>query len=108
MTQEEKDAALGRALRAKSEGIKKLAELRSHASHIGGQFSTLGAMLTSEPESIQFEGQPPIKTKSAFRILAPFRFSAFDAHEIAALVEEIRDATADLERLTVEAAKYGF
>ena len=108
MTPEDKDAALGRAVRAKSEGIKRLAELRSHAAHIGAQFSTLGAMLVSEPENIQFEGEPEIKAKSTFHQLAPFRFSVFDAHEVAALAGEIRTATLDLERLTSEAAKYGF
>ena len=108
MTPEDRDAALGRAVRAKSEGIKRLAELRSHASHLGGQFSTLGAMLATEPESIQFEGEPKITAKSAFQLLAPFRFSAFNAHEIAALASEIRTATVEMERLTAEAAKYGF
>lgn len=108
MTPEDKDAALGRAIRAKSEGIRRLAELRSHAAHIGAQFSTLGAMLTSEPENIQFEGEPEIKARSSFHLLAPFRFSILDAQKVAALAGEIRAATAELEQLTVEAAKYGF
>ena len=65
-------------------------------------------MLTSEPENIQFEGEPEIKAKSAFHLLAPFRFAAFDAREVDALAGEIRTATVDLERLIIEAAKYGF
>lgn len=108
MTPDDKDAALGRAVRAKSEGIRRLAELRSHAAHIGAQFSTLGAVLTSEPENIQFEGEPEIKAKSTFHLLAPFKFAVFDAREVAALAGELRAATVDLERLMIDAAKYGF
>jgi hypothetical protein len=106
MTQEDKDAAFGRATRVLREATKKLAELRSHASNIGTRFETLGAMLTKQPENIQFDGDPPIKTDSAFRQLQPFRFEDFNSRDIANLAEQIRITTTEVERLTAEVAKY--
>lgn len=108
MTQEDRDAALGRAVRTKAEAIKKLAELRSHAKHLGTQFNNLGSMLSDEPENIWFEGNAPIKkTKSAFQQLAPFKFADFDPQEVADLAEQIRAAIDEVERLTAEAAQFG-
>jgi hypothetical protein len=108
MTQEDRDAALGRAFRAKTEAIRKLAELRSHAKHLGTQFSNLGAMLTDESENIWFEGNESVKkTKSAFRQLAPFKFADFNPREVADLVEQIRVAMDEAERCKAEAAEFG-
>jgi hypothetical protein len=108
MTQEDRDAALGRAIRAKTEAIRNLAELRSHAKHLGTQFSSLGAMLTHESENIWFEGNAPVKiTKSAFRQLAPFKFADFNPREVADLAEQIRDAMDAAERFAAEAADFG-
>src|ERR1700734_355198 len=107
MTQEDRDAALGRAIREKSEAVKKLAELRSHARHLGLQFGTLGEMLGHEPENIQFEGKPLEKTRSRFQQLAPFKFADFDPQEVADLAEQIKVAMDEVERLTAEAAQFG-
>jgi predicted YcjX-like family ATPase len=108
MTQEDRDAAIGRAFRTKTAAIRNLAELRSHAKHLGMQFSNLGAMLTDESENIWFEGNAPIKkTGSAFTQLAPFKFTDFNPREIADLAEQIRIAMDEVERVTAAAAEFG-
>ena len=108
MTQQDRDAALGRAIREKAEAVKRLAELRSHAQHLGMHFGNLGSMLRDEPENIWFEGNAPIKkTKSAFHQLAPFKFADFNAHEVTDLAEQIKVAMDEVERLTAEVAKFG-
>ena len=105
MTKEEL-AEIGLAVVAKDEAKQKLAKLRGRATELGTRFSTLGAILSSEPETIKFEEKVNQKLRSGFRLLEPLRFADFDPHEVDALAQEIRTATAEEERLAIKVAKY--
>jgi hypothetical protein len=108
MTEEQRATVVGLAVIAKDEAKKKLAALRALASGVGTRFSTLGAALSTTPETIKFEEKVIQKVHSGFQPLEPLRFTDFDPYEVNRLAEDIRAAIAELERLTVEAAKHGF
>jgi hypothetical protein len=108
MTQEDRATVIGLAVMAKDAAEKTLAGLRGHAGRLGTRFSTLGAILSTNPESIRFEEKTIQKVQVGFQRLEALRFTDFDPYEIDALAEEIRTASVELEKAKAEAAKYGF
>ena len=108
MTQDDRDAALGRAVRTKTEAVRKLAELRAHAAHIGNRYRILAEMICSEPENIRFDEKTAPRMQSGFRPIDPLRIAEFDAHAITTLADDIRAAIADAEHANAEVAKLGY
>jgi hypothetical protein len=108
MTQADRDAVVGRAVIAKTEAQKRLAELRAHAVHIGNRYRILAEMICSEPENIRFDEKTAIRLQSGFRPFEPLRIVEFDAQTIATLADDIRAAIVEVERTNSEAAKLGY
>ena len=108
MTQDDRAAVIGRAMIAKQDAQKNLAELRAHAAYLGNRYRILAEMICSEPENIRFDEKAAPRLQSGFRPLEPLRIAEFDAYALATLADEIRTAIAESDRAKAEAAKLGY
>src|SRR5690349_17456953 len=102
MTQEEKDAVFGRAVREYDEAKKELATLREKARQIASYLARLCEKLKMRPESVIFEGKsydarfsPEAQVHTYYdsreRREFPFKTSLINGEEIANLVKTIQD-----------------
>jgi len=108
MTHEDRAAVIGRAMIAKQDAQRNLAELRAHAAHVGNRYRILAEMICSEPENIRFDEKTAPRLQSGFRPIEPLRIAEFDIQSIATLADGIRSAIAEAERANAEAAKLGY
>jgi hypothetical protein len=101
MSEEQKDAVVGRVVRERKETETRLALLEREAHNLGQNFSQLGQLLLSRPTSIVFGNQPSTPQQQVFNP------AHFDIQGVVRLTEEIRETAKRYESLKLEAAKFG-
>ncbi len=106
MVDEEKDAALGKAMRLYKEAHEQLAKLRAEAKFIGNVFSKLGQGLAGSPELLLAQGQPH---ESRFHGGTTFNLAEVaTAERIVALTSEIRTKIVEIGDLQKALGKMGY
>jgi len=91
MTEEQRDATVGRVTREKKEADRDLAALRSEAVRLAAIFSRLGQVLKEHPEHVIFEGEP-FSTALGPVVQSIFRITDIDGGYTKNLVADIRAA----------------
>ena len=106
MSQEEKDAVIGRVAREKAESAKQVTLLRAEAGRIGRLFKEVGNRLETEPEYVVFHG---VSTDTQYCRLDDtiFDLMHLDSRQVVKLTTDLRDAVNKLKRLQKEAADLG-
>jgi hypothetical protein len=104
MSQEERDATIGRVVREKKETEKQIATLEAATQHLGEIFATIGAMLKNQPAQVTFNG---VSTDAKYSHPPYFDARDIDGGQIIKLTNELRSALDRLERLKAEAEKLG-
>ena len=107
MGPDEKEAIGIRTIRSRDNLRAHLAYLHAEARYLGKKMSSLGLLLCNEPARIEFEDAkyPALYQAAAPRIeSAPDVFKAVevDGNRIAALAQEIRDVSKEIEALERE------
>lgn len=107
MSEDQRDATLGRVLRERKGLQSYLAELDADARKISQRFEELGEMLDQSPQDVWFYGQ-----LAGIKGYAPrstsFNLADFDIQRIVDITNEIRSTREKLDGLNSEASKFGF
>jgi predicted nucleic acid-binding Zn-ribbon protein len=107
MSEEQKDAVIGRVLRERKETQTHLAALKAEATRLGRKMMQLGQLLSSNAANVVFRGQSVnIKDSSSQHTL--FAVTDFDIQRIVTLTNEIKDTIEKLDHLNDQASKLGF
>jgi len=108
MSDEQKDAVIGRVARERSEAKKHLSALRVEAMRIGHVFSDIGRHLQTDPEHVVFEREPVSAIYSNPRLdnLA-YRQSDINSDAVLKLTNEIRGTLDNVKILDEKAASVG-
>jgi len=107
MSQDQKDAIIGRLLRERKEVQSHLAKLKADAGKISQKFEELGEMLDRNPQDVWFHGELA-RIKDCAPRSKSFNIADFDIQRIIDLTDEIRTAQGKLDGLNSEASKLGF
>lgn len=108
MSDEQKDAVIGRVIREKKEAEQKLKLLNAEARHYGEIFSALGASLNASPEYIAFEREPiPVQYHSPHGNNRIYKREEIDAERLIKLTADIRATLMTLANLTEQASGLG-
>jgi hypothetical protein len=107
MTEEQKDAILGRVLRERKEVAGHLAALEADAGKISQRLGQLGKMLDRSPQDVWFQEQSAGGNGYAPRS-ASFNIADFNIQHVVDLTNEIRATREKLDRLNSEASRLGF
>jgi fructosamine-3-kinase len=105
MTEEEKDAAIGRLVLEYTEAKKAVAILKEEAHKTGKQFTELGQCLTNFPQYFSLDNEVLESPFSNQR--KNFNSSVFQPDRIKALADDLRKATKDIERLAPQIKELG-
>jgi len=106
MTEESKDAIVGRVFREKQELELALARLRIEARRLADTFSPLSQKLRDNPESVAFD-QQPIGLSYSNPTDNRFKVADIDGNKLLALTNEIRETLNRLKRINHEASTLG-
>ena len=107
MTEEGRDAAIGRVLRERKEVESHLAVLKSAAHKMSQSLAQLAQILDRNPEDAWFYGQSA-NIKGYAQRSPSFNTADFNIQRVADLTSEIRETREALDRLNSEASKLGF
>jgi hypothetical protein len=107
MSEEQKDAVIGRVLRERKETQTHLAALKAEATRFGGKLMQLGQLLSSNAANDVFRDNPSISKIPALSIPL-FAVTDFDIQRIVTLTNEIKDTIEKLDHLNDQASKLGF
>jgi len=107
MTQEDKDAALGRIVRERKEAQEQFALLNAEARRVGDELATLAGFLQGQPSIVVFEGEPVGVEYSNLAGGRIFHRKDINADAIIKLTNEIREINDKVRRLTEEARRFG-
>jgi hypothetical protein len=97
MTEEEKDAAIGKLVQEYSQAKKNVGLFKEEARKIGMQFAQLGRCLMEFPQDFTLDGQAVEGSLSVQ--IRNFDSFIFRADRIMALTNDLRKAMKDIERL---------
>jgi hypothetical protein len=106
MTQEDRDAEIGRVVREKKGAEHELEILRARAQRIGELMRSFGNMLVSRPENIQFGNisTPGSYMKSSDPI---FNSTEFSGDSLVQMVTQIREQADKVRALKEQATRLG-
>jgi len=107
MSEDQKDAIIGRLLRERKEVQGHLAALEADAGKISQRFDQLGEMLNRNPQDVWFYGQSA-DIKGYVPRSASFNMADFDMQRIIDLTNKIRSTREKLDELNSEASRFGF
>jgi hypothetical protein len=107
MSQDQKDAAIGRVLRNYKETKERLALLQAEAERIGFELSAVGETLRRWPQCLVVAGEnyDPELVKPAPTTFDP---ASLDSTRIQNLIREIRDCYAQLRTIEQQKSAMGF
>ncbi len=106
MSQDEKDAVVGRLVRERGEVQRNIATLRAEARRFGEMLHQIGQELENCPENVAFNGvEGNIKYARSARTV--FDAKDIDGSRIVKLVTDLRIALDKLDRLNQEAKSLG-
>jgi prefoldin subunit 5 len=103
---DQKDLALGRAIREKREAEAKVSRLEAKAKGAGNLLVRLGSILQSSPQHTHFEAAST-NVKMIPANTEIFKQNEIDGKQIAQLTNELRDAIEELERVKKRVQPYG-
>jgi hypothetical protein len=106
VSEEQKDAVIGRVVREKVGVEKEVALLRIEARRLGQVLYLIGKDLTERPEHVGFSGVGG-NIKYAQSSATLFEARDIDGNQIVKLVTDLRTALDKLERLNQEAKSLG-
>lgn len=107
MTQEDKDAALGRIVRERKEAQQQLVLLDTEARRIGDEFASLAGFLQSQPALVVFENEPVGVEYANLAGGRIFHRKTVNADAVIKLTNDIREVSDKLKRLNEEAQRLG-
>jgi|HubBroStandDraft_6_1064221.scaffolds.fasta_scaffold89732_2 hypothetical protein len=108
MSDEQKDAVIGKVARERAEAKKHLATLRQEADRLGKLLYEMGRQLQFEPEHVVFEREPVNVVYSNPNLnRRPYRKEEIDAASILKLTNEIRATMDNLGILDEKARSMG-
>ena len=90
MTEEQKDAVIGRVLREKREADHHLALLKSEAKRVADRLNEIAALIQDNPQSIVFENEALHPTAGPWQRC--IRSSDFDFSKFQVLIADVRSA----------------
>jgi len=108
MSPEQKDAIGIRTIRSRQNLLEHLVYLKAESRYLGKRMASLSMLLQDDPTRIQFED---LKFPSTYRGRTEkdeplsadvFRVSELDGTAVAALAQEIRDTTKEIQELDRE------
>jgi hypothetical protein len=107
MTEQDRDAEIGRVLREKKQAEHDLEVMASRARKLGETLAQLGAMLQQQPQHVVFEN---VSTNIKYaRPNAPlFKVAEISGQQIADLTSQLRDQMEKVEGLREQASRLGF
>lgn len=115
MSNDEKDAILGKTLRERKDVADHLAYLRAQARRISERLELLARHLSSNIQLIQFkDANLPVRFRELSAIDQEanasnlFTLAELDPNNIAALVREFNETTEKHRKLETEAKEFGF
>jgi hypothetical protein len=107
MSEDQRDAMIGRLLRERREVQNHLTKLKADANRMSQRLRQLAEMLERSPQDVWFYGR-----LANIKIYAPrstsFDIADFDMQPILDLTDEIRATREKLNALNSEASKHGF
>src|ERR1700722_13161678 len=105
MSDEQKDAVIGRVVRERSDARKHLAALRTEANRLGQILSEIGRMLQGNPEYLVFERESVNVIYSNPRLnIRPYNKNDVDSAALLKLTNEIRETLDNIKNLEQQAA----
>ena len=108
MSDEQKDAVIGRVARERAEATKHLAALRTEANRIGQLLYEMGRQLQANPEYVVFEREPVNVIYSNPRLnIRPYNRIDVDSAVLLKLTNEIRATMDNLKLLDEQAVNLG-
>jgi hypothetical protein len=106
MSQDEKDAVIGRIVRERGEVQRNIAALRAEARRFGEMLYKIGQELENYPEHVAFNGVEG-NIKHARSASTVFDARDINGNQIVKLVTDLRIALDKLDKLNQEAKSLG-
>lgn len=106
MSDDQKDAVVGRVMREHKENEEQIGKLFSEAAKLGNKLNQVGQALVTHPEGVCPDGSELDIRYTQLRV--SFSASDFDVAKLTALTNDYRAALQERERLERQLTQLGF